>query len=268
MAGTRQRPDGFRERGDQVTRLEAFVDAAFAFAVTLLVISFDALPDSVDGLVDALKGTPAFAVGFAQIAMFWWAHHTWSRRYGLDDGIGVLLSLVLVALVLVYVYPLRMLFASFFAWVTQGWLPAGFTVESIADLRTMFSVYGIAWTTLCLVTTLLYVHAWRRREALALALEERVVTRQEIARWLFAATLGAVSLAVAVGMPDDMPRWAAGVPGMAYGLMALTGVVMLASERRQRPRIVREMAAAPHPAQEPPRLPRRRRRRPRPRAVE
>ena len=30
------RADGFRERGAAVTRLEAFVDAAFAFAVTLL----------------------------------------------------------------------------------------------------------------------------------------------------------------------------------------------------------------------------------------
>ncbi len=29
--------DGFRNRGGQATRLEAFVDAAFAFSVTLLV---------------------------------------------------------------------------------------------------------------------------------------------------------------------------------------------------------------------------------------
>ena len=30
---------GLRERGHDVTRLEAFVDAAFAFALTMLVIS-------------------------------------------------------------------------------------------------------------------------------------------------------------------------------------------------------------------------------------
>ena len=268
MAGTRQRPDGFRERGDQVTRLEAFVDAAFAFAVTLLVISFDALPDSIDGLVDALKGTPAFAAGFAQIAMFWWAHHTWSRRYGLDDGLGVLLSLVLVAAVLVFVYPLRMLYASFFSWISQNAIPAGFEIDTLADVRTMFLVFAAGWTSLCLIVTALYAHAWRRRERLALALEERVGTRQEIARWAYAASLGLVSAAIAVALPPTVPIWAVGTPGMVYGLMALTGVVMLASERRQRPRVVREMAAAPHPAQEPPRLPRRRRRRPRPRTVE
>ena len=31
--------DGFRDRGAQATRLEAFVDAAFAFALTLVVIA-------------------------------------------------------------------------------------------------------------------------------------------------------------------------------------------------------------------------------------
>ena len=43
-----------KDRGREVTRIEAFVDAAFAFAVTLLVISFNALPDSADDLRGAL----------------------------------------------------------------------------------------------------------------------------------------------------------------------------------------------------------------------
>jgi hypothetical protein len=42
------RSDGFRERGPQVTRLETFVGAAFAL-----------------------------------VAMFWWTHNIWRRRYGL-----------------------------------------------------------------------------------------------------------------------------------------------------------------------------------------
>ena len=43
---TLPREDGFRLRGQSVTRLETFVDAAFAFALTLLVIAGDDLPDS------------------------------------------------------------------------------------------------------------------------------------------------------------------------------------------------------------------------------
>ena len=67
-------------RGGGTTRLEAFVDAAFAFAVTLLVISAERIPDSVRSLVLALKQIPAFAAGFALLALFWYAHVRWSRR--------------------------------------------------------------------------------------------------------------------------------------------------------------------------------------------
>lgn len=56
---------GVRQRGEQVTRLETFVDAAFAFAVTLLVVSFDAMPSSFAELYDALRRLPAFLAGFA-----------------------------------------------------------------------------------------------------------------------------------------------------------------------------------------------------------
>lgn len=51
--------DGFWRRGvGTTTRLEAFVDAAFAFAVTLLVISVDSIPKSGAEMVDALKSHP------------------------------------------------------------------------------------------------------------------------------------------------------------------------------------------------------------------
>ena len=54
---------GVRLRGEQVTRLETFVDAAFAFAMTLLVVSFDAMPESFSELYDALRRLPAFLAG-------------------------------------------------------------------------------------------------------------------------------------------------------------------------------------------------------------
>ena len=65
------RPDGFRERGGEVTRIEALVDATFAFSLTMLVISVGVIPDSIPKLLEAFKGTPAFAACFAQIALFW-----------------------------------------------------------------------------------------------------------------------------------------------------------------------------------------------------
>ncbi|MGB9155391.1 MAG: hypothetical protein WCB20_02790, partial [Chthoniobacterales bacterium] len=42
------RRGGFRLRGLEMTRLESFVDAAFAFAVSLLVIAGQQVPDDLD----------------------------------------------------------------------------------------------------------------------------------------------------------------------------------------------------------------------------
>jgi len=54
--------DVLRTRRHQPTRLEGFVDASFAFAVTLLVISIGHVPGSVAEMLHALRGLPAFAL--------------------------------------------------------------------------------------------------------------------------------------------------------------------------------------------------------------
>jgi len=236
----RRRADGFLERGGEVTRVEAFIDAAFAFALTLLVISFDRIPGSVDELVEALKSVPAFAASFALVAMFWHAHHRWSRRTGLDDGPSVLLGMLLVFLVLVWVYPLRMLNGAAFAWFVEllapdAWrLPYGFRISSSDDLRTMYIVYALAWSSLGLVIAALYRRAWTVREALGLDREERIRVRGEIARWLWVPVTGLVSILLALALPFDRAHWSLGAPGFAYALMGGTGSVMRIAERRSR----------------------------------
>lgn len=251
------RQDGFRERGHQVTRLEAFVDASFAFAVTLLVIRVGTVPDTVAEMIEALKGIPAFAASFALIAMFWSAHNAWSRRYGLDDGYSRFLSLLLVFLVLLYVYPLRMLFGMAFAWASTA-LPEAFRIAGgagrpgLVELRAMYVIYAVAWSTLGFVIVLLHRHAWNRRTALGLSLEEQVATRMELARWWLVPALGFVSLALALALPFGAPLqdnpWWAGLPPMVYGLMGFTGVVMAATERRVRSRLTAEGATGTTPS--------------------
>ncbi|HEU4993064.1 MAG TPA: TMEM175 family protein [Luteimonas sp.] len=210
---------GLRERGQEVTRLEAFVDAAFAFALTMLVISVGSIPDSAEDLIAALKGIPAFAASFALIAMFWNAHARWSRRYGLDDGPTTRLSLVLVFLVMVYVYPLRMLFGSLFSWISGQWLPAGFEIHHWSDLQLMFSFYAIAYGTLGLVIAALFQHAWRLRGQLALSAEERVELLVHRNGWLVSPVVALLSLLLALFLHPDPSGWEPGLPGMAYVLL-------------------------------------------------
>ena len=45
------RRDGFRLRGMEMTRLETFIDAAFAFAISMLVIAGSQMPDDIDALL-------------------------------------------------------------------------------------------------------------------------------------------------------------------------------------------------------------------------
>src|SRR5713226_7012513 len=45
----------FRLRGMQMTRLETFIDAAFAFAISMLVIAAQQIPDNIEALLAAFK---------------------------------------------------------------------------------------------------------------------------------------------------------------------------------------------------------------------
>ncbi|MDG6349457.1 TMEM175 family protein [Luteimonas sp. 8-5] len=220
------------DRGREVTRIEAFVDAAFAFAVTLLVISFDAIPDSAQALVEALKGVPAFAASFSLLAMLWWAHADWSRRFGLDDGRSVLLSLLMVFLVLVYVYPLRIIFSMFFNWASNGWLPSSVTIGSMRDFQAMFLAYALAWTTLGCVVVALYRHAWRLRDALGLDRGERIDLRGSLAAHAMIPATGVIALLFLLVV--DLMGWAewSGFSGFAYSLMGFTGLVVARARRR------------------------------------
>ncbi|WP_100657608.1 TMEM175 family protein [Alteromonas flava] len=110
---TKKQPT-FRNRGESMDRLETFVAAAFAFAVTMLVISVDDVPSNYAQFVYAVKLIPSFAASFAVIVWIWASHANWCRRYGLEDGPAIIMSATLVFLVLVYIYPLRAMMQVFF----------------------------------------------------------------------------------------------------------------------------------------------------------
>ena len=80
---------GFRLRGIAMTRLETFIDAAFAFAITMLVIATQQIPDDVKTLLAAFKNVPAFVASIIVLGIFWRGHWLWSRRYGLEDGVSI-----------------------------------------------------------------------------------------------------------------------------------------------------------------------------------
>ncbi|MCM2311341.1 MAG: TMEM175 family protein [Steroidobacteraceae bacterium] len=188
-------------RGRQTTRLETFVDAAFAFAVTMLVISVDSIPDSFDELLQALKGVPAFAASFAITVMFWLGHYRWSRRFGIEDTGSVVLSLSLVFLVLVFLYPLRLMMSGALNAMTGGWLPAEFIVSSLADARAFFFLYGAAFALMATVLLVLNLRVQRQELEPPLSHVDRGAARVEAEVWGILVATGATSATLALVLP-------------------------------------------------------------------
>ncbi|GBF31007.1 hypothetical protein MnTg04_00960 [bacterium MnTg04] len=215
---------GFSLRGLEVTRLDTFIDAAFAFALTLLVISFDTLPGNIEELLSALKGTPGFAASFAQIMLFWVAHRTWSRRFGLEDTPAVLISLLFIFLIMVFVYPLRMMFGGLFHWISNGWLTTGFEIGSYDDLRALFIIFGLGFMVMCGLVAALNRHACRQAHRLRLSPEEIFLTRAEYGAWLILTSCGAVSALLAGVLPDRLVMYASFIYWFLVIIMPMYGV--------------------------------------------
>ncbi len=106
------RLNGFRLRGMQMTRLETFIDAAFAFAITMLVIAAQQIPDNIASLLAAFRHVPTFVCSIFVVGIFWRGHWLWSRRYGLEDGPSILISWSMLVTILIFVYPLKVIFGA------------------------------------------------------------------------------------------------------------------------------------------------------------
>lgn len=221
---------GFRQRGAQVTRLETFVDAAFAFSLTLLVIFTNDLPQTAAELREAMKRVPTFIACFAVLMMFWAAHNRWSRRTGLEDAKAMLLSLSVVLVVMVYVYPLRMVVSSFLSLVTGGWLPneLGFAEGALMrDLQTAFLVYAVGFGMLAWLLWRLNAHALAHADVLSLDANERHLLRTEVGSHAILATVSAVAFLIALllyWLEPSLPgrlRAFAGLPMWCYATLGI-----------------------------------------------
>ena len=67
----------------EMTRLEVFIDDAFAFAVTMMVISFDSIPRSHTEVMLAAKTIPAFVVAVTRLIWIWYTHNVWRTGEGM-----------------------------------------------------------------------------------------------------------------------------------------------------------------------------------------
>lgn len=221
---------GFRLRGAAVTRVEALTDAAFALALTFLVIVQQEIPRNFDDMMLAFRQIPVFAASFATLILFWAAHVRWSRRYGLEDGWALVLSALLVFTMLVFVYPLKIVFGAFLSSITDGWVPSATRFHSLQQLRILFIIYGAGFMLMQLTLYGLYAEARRRAVALALNPLERFDTEASSHSHLISLAIAALATALAVLLPASLSP----LSGYSYILFLIVKPLYWRRTRRRR----------------------------------
>jgi Endosomal/lysosomal potassium channel TMEM175 len=229
---------GFRLRGLEMTRLETFIDAAFAFAVTMLVISTGQVPDDIQALLVAFKNVPAFVASIAVLSIFWRGHWLWSRRFGLEDGVSILISWMMLVTILLYVYPLKLLFGGMFYYLTAHAVGQSVIAHTEGQVRALFAIYGLGFSAIAVEILLLNLRAWRLRGALRLNDHEKSLTRRELFGWSTPAAVGLTSLLLALTLPGEYIQWS----GWVY--MSMAFLVPLQRRWHARSRARRSKAAA------------------------
>lgn len=210
----------FRWRSSEMTRIEAFSDAVFAFAVTLLVVALE-VPHTFEELANAMKGFAAFAICFTLLTMVWHHHVKFFRRYGLQTLRASVLNCALLFVVLFYVYPLKFLFTFLVGAFTGGRLmPHG--AENVpmlrgAEVTQLMIIYGIGFAAVFFILLLMYRHAYTLRDELELDPLEVHLTRYEMLNHMAMVAFGLVSAALASFLPPRM----AGLAGMMYGAIGI-----------------------------------------------
>jgi uncharacterized membrane protein len=219
---------GFRLRGIEMTRLETFIDAAFAFAITMLVIAAERIPDDIETLLAAFKNVPAFVASIVVLGIFWRGHWLWSRRYGLEDGISIFISWAMIVTILIYMYPLKAIFGSMWFLLSGGRVGQTLGAHSESQLRTLFAVFALGFTAIALEVVLLNLRAWQLRRPLRLNAREKLITLYEVTGWCIPVGIGIVSFILALTLPREQIAWS----GWVYFSMAM--LVPLHSAYRKR----------------------------------
>ena len=180
----------FRYRSHEVSRLEAFSDVIFGFALSLIVISLE-VPKTYDALMETMRGVVPFAFCFVIFIGLWFAHHEFFKRYALQDKTTILLNIVLLFVILFYVYPLKFMFVL----MSEGIFGHPVAMPE-GQARTLFLIYGAGFAAVNWLLAAMYWHAGRQ-ESLDLNAVEQNDTRESVYDYLFTGSFGVLSIILA-----------------------------------------------------------------------
>ena len=196
--------DGFRLRGLEVTRIDAFSDVVFGFALTLLVVSLE-IPKTFTQLHNSLGAFLPFAICFYFLMLVWYSHYRFFRRYGLTDTATIVINAALLFVILFFVYPLKFLFTMATLSLMGG---NQRFFENHGQLVELMVLYGVGFAQVYLLVAALYWNAWRQRVRLELTPLEIALTVKSIVEMAGMGAIGLLSCVVAELLPPSEAGWA------------------------------------------------------------
>lgn len=220
----------FRNRAHEVSRLEAFSDVIFGFAISLLVVSLEA-PKSYEQLMEMMHGMLPFALCFFVFIDMWFEHHHFFRRYALGDMATVAINTVLLFVILFYVYPMRYMLTL----AARSFLGESERIP-LAHARTLFTIYGLGFAAVFFLLAALYYRAWRVRDELALNAVERIDTVESIVDNVATGSIGILSALLA---QTPLIVFA----GMLYFAIGIVKTAVPTIMRRKRAVVIRALEA-------------------------
>jgi uncharacterized membrane protein len=209
--------DKIRRRGYEVSRIEAFSDAVFAFAVTLLIVALE-VPHDYHELHEKMLGFFGFGLAFLLLFQVWYTQNLFFRRYGLHDFWTIVLNGMLIFTVLFFVYPLKFLVSIFSSPVLQA--------MTEHELRELMTVYSLGFGTIFIIFTLMHVNALKKGHHINLNAEEIFETKTQVYRNILFASFGIVITVASLLLPIQL----IGIAGMSFALIG-PGTAILHSRR-------------------------------------
>lgn len=184
-------------------RIEAFSDAVFGFAATLMVITLDT-DASFTNLIQANQTNwITFAVTFFVLVALWKVHYNFFRRTNYMDNWIITFNSILLFVILYYIFPLKSMLNSLMGKEAQTW-------ESLSSL---FAFYSGGFILIFLSLSLMYYRAYKKTNSVEESLNLLFYTRH-FGIYVF---VGFVSLLLATfGIGIEY-----GFPGFIYFIIGL-----------------------------------------------
>ena len=175
-------------------RIEAFSDAVFGFAATLMVITIDTNA-SFSNLIQTNKANwVTFAVTFFVLVALWKVHYNFFRRTKYMDNWIITFNSVLLFVILYYIFPLRSMLNSLMGKESQTW-------ESLSSL---FAFYSGGFVLIFLSFSLMYYRAYKKTSSVGDSLNLLFYTRH-FAIYVIVGLLSIVLATMGVGIQFGLP---------------------------------------------------------------